>query len=212
VTVFNGDTIDKNIHNPWDHISRNPADILKMAGEALEPALAISDSYYFTKGTEAHTGQHQFFEDLLAKDLGCEEMEGGYAHHSLLMKLGDQVFDIRHHPESNSTRPWLLGSGAMRSSAIVQGYYFASNDRPPDWAIRNHVHHFEDSGRNRKPRALILPCWQAPSVWLQRIGMGALMPEFGMAYFVCKDGRVVEWDLIEVPVKRSRPMAPEMMR
>ncbi len=99
----------------------------------------------------------------------------------------------------------------MRSGKMVMDYYYDSGDRPPDWALRNHVHHFEDSGRNFRTRALFLPCWQAPGVWLQRIGLGAKMPEFGMAYFVCKDGRVVEWDLIEVPVKRSRPMAPEVM-
>ena len=212
VTVFNGDTVDKNIHDPWDHISHNPNDILKMAGEALEPGLAISDSFYFTKGTEAHTGKHQWFEDKLAQDLGCPDTGAGYAHHSILMRLGGEDFDIRHHTESNSTRSWTKGGGAMRSAKIVMDAYYDSGDKPPDWAIRNHVHHFEDSGRNFRTRALFIPCWQAPGPWIQRIGLGALMPQFGMAYFICKDNRVVEWDLIEVKVKRSRPMAPEVMK
>lgn len=210
VTVFNGDTVDKNKHDPWDRISHNPNDVLKMAGEALEPALAISDSYYFTKGTKAHT--EGWFEDKLAQDLGCPDTGNGYAHQSLLLSVGGQTYDIRHQTESNSTRPYTLGGGAMRSSEIVQSAYYKSGDKPPDWAVRNHVHHFEDGGRNRLTRAVFLPCWQAPSDFVHRIGLGVNMPEFGLGYWVCKDGLVVEWDLIEVPVKRSRPMAPEVMR
>jgi hypothetical protein len=211
ISVFNGDTVDKNKHDPWDAMCQNPTEILNMAVKALEPALDVSDSYYFTKGTEAHTGPHSWFEDELAKDLGCPQNGSGYAHPSLLLDVGGQIFDIRHHTESNSIRTWTKGAGAMRSAKLVQDYYLDSNDKPPDWALRNHVHHFEDSGRNRKPRALFLPCWQAPGSWIHRIGIGAKMPEFGLAYFVCKDGKAQKWDVVEVPVKRSRPMKPELM-
>lgn len=211
VAVFNGDSVDKNVHDPWDAICKNPTEILNMAVKTLTPALDVSDSFYFTKGTEAHTGRHGWFEDELAKDLGCPLNDAGYAHPSILMRLGGQVFDIRHHTESNSTRPWTKGGGAQRSAKMVWDYYRMSNDTPPDWAVRNHVHHFEDSGRNWSTRCLFLPCWQAPGPWLHRIGLGAKMPEFGLAYFVCKNGKVREWDIVEVKVKRSKPMQPEMM-
>jgi hypothetical protein len=210
ITVFNGDSVDKNKHDPWDVVSQNPADILHLAIKALTPALDVSDGWEFTRGTEAHTGKHQWFEDKLAQDLGAERNGHGYAHPSLFLIMGGETFDIRHHTESNSTRPWLRGSGALRSSAIIQANYLESNDKPPDWAIRNHVHHFEDSGRNRKPRALFLPCWQAPGSWLHRIGLGTKMPEFGLVYFVCQAGRVVDWDLLTVSVKRDKPHKPRI--
>jgi len=181
-TVFNGDTIDRNKHDPWDVVSQNPVDILDLAIKTLTPALDISDGWEFVRGTEAHTGNHSWFEDELAKDLGAEEHSYGYAHYSLLLKFGAQIFDIRHHTESNSIRPWTKGAGAMRSSKIVQDNYHDSNDKPPDWAIRNHVHHFEDSGLNRKPRAPFLPCWQAPAPLATKrikeaIKLGLVKPE-----------------------------------
>jgi len=209
-SVFNGDSVDRNKHDPWDAISANPADILHLAVKVLEPALDISDGWEFTRGTEAHVGKHQWFEDKLAADLGAERNGYGFAHPSLLLNVSGLIFDIRHHTESNSIRPWTKGAGAMRSSKIVQDYYLESNDRPPDWVVRNHVHHFEDSGRNRRPRAIFLPCWQAPGAWLHRIGLGTKMPEFGLVYFVCRGGRLVEWDLLTVEVKRSRPVKPRM--
>lgn len=211
VTVFNGDAVDRNKHDPWDHVAQHPEDIINMGVTALKPALDLSDGYYFIKGTEAHTSNHGWLEDALAKDLGCPETAHGYAYHSLLLQLGGQTFDIRHHTESNSTRPWTKGGGAQRSAKMVMDYYYESRDRPPDWAIRNHVHHFEDSGRNFLTRCLFLPCWQAPGPWIHRIGLGAKMAEFGMAYWVCKDGKLLEWDLITVPVKRSAPVSPEMI-
>ena len=211
IIVINGDSVDKNKHDTWDRISNNPVDIVDIAAKTLSPLLDLSDCWYIIKGTEAHTGKHGWLEDGLAKDLGAEKNGHGYAYSHKLLNIGGVIFDIRHHTESNSTRPWTKGGGAMRSAKMVQDYYYDSGDKPPDWAIRGHVHHFEDSGRNFRTRTIFLPSWQAPGHWIQRIGLGPKLPEFGMGYWVCKGGRVVEWDLLEVKVRRDKPQKPEVM-
>ena len=70
IVVFNGDIIETDAKSRGIPMAtRNKADLLTMAIEAIGPALEVSDLTYVIRGTQAHTGQAAEFEELLARDI-----------------------------------------------------------------------------------------------------------------------------------------------
>jgi len=210
--VLNGDSLDKNKHSPGEMLVHNDASIIANTVATVEPLLDIADFIYVVRGTPAHTGNGSHLEEILGKEIGAISPNPGaieqLRQHSwwhLDLEVGGTTFDIQHHAESSSTRPWLVGSGAMRIAKIVQDEYVKSGDIPPDVALRNHFHHWEDSGTNYKTRAFILLPWQGPTDFTHRLGMGSKMHPVGSIYFECHGKNDYQWQRFEYVPKRRKP-------
>jgi len=219
VTVFNGDSVDKNRHAPHELIDLNPNVIINTAIEVLEVPLAIADQWYVIRGTESHTGAGAWMEERLAKELSQSNYYGKgarpesrlgtsntwiYSWWKLYIDIGGVYFDIKHHPESTSMRTWTLGGGAMRIAKTVVDKYYASGDPPPHVAIRNHYHHWEDSGTNQPTQAFMLPAWQGPTDFTHRRSIDSEAHPVGGVYFTCRDNRYVPWDRLMYAPKRRK--------
>jgi len=211
VLVLNGDSVDKNKYAHDELMSLSDTVIQAMAIDAVQPAVDVADIVYVVRGTPAHTGQGSWYEDALGKAIGAVSPNpaafGEYKQHSwwhLYLELGGVTFDIHHRPESSSMRPWTRGAGAMRIAKIVMDEYIQSGDRPPDIALRNHFHHWEDSGTNQPTRAFMLPAWQGATDFTHYIGMGSKIHPVGGVYFTCRDGKYSPWEQVVYSPKRRK--------
>ena len=210
VAVLNGDSLDKNYHAPEEMLILNEAAIVANTVETVQPLVDIADLVYVVRGTPAHTGRGSVLEENLGKAIGAISPNPGAVEaqrqHSwwhLWLEIGGVTFDIQHHPESTSRTSWTIGGGALRIAKTVVDEYTKSKDMPPDVAIRNHNHHWEDSGTNHVTRAFMLPAWQGPTNFTHRIGMGAKVHPVGCIYFDCRD-KSYSWDRIMYSPKRRK--------
>lgn len=213
ILVVNGDTHEGDHHGTSLIITRNTATMLRLAVAVLEPALDIADRVYIIRGTPTHTGQGAWMEEELAEDIGAVPQNAEkeiYSWYHLSLEVGGVLFDIKHHPESVSRRPWTEGADSIRIAEMVQSAYVRTGDRIPDIAIRAHIHAWRDSGRmGHRVRVFGIPSWQGPTGFVYRIGSGnPKITEHGGMYFICKNGEYREY------VKSYRPIrdAPERFR
>lgn len=212
IAIFNGDSVDKNRFSKEELISHDPNDILLMAADALAPALDVADVWYVVRGTPVHTGEGSWLEEALARDIGAKpENENNHSWWSLNLHVNGVRFNVQHTPESNSTRPWTLGAGALRIAKIVMDNYYDTGDPPPHIVVRNHKHHWEDSGTNHFSRAFILPAWQGDTTFVHKIGIGAKLPLFGGVAFICHNNSPEKpYDVIQ-RTYRAKRKEPEII-
>lgn len=187
-TVMNGDVVDGDHHNTFQIITRNPADMMRLAIRVCEPIARRSERLFIIRGTESHVGGSGSWEEKIADDLGAvpDSARRTASWWHLMLDVEGVRFDIAHHT-SGGRLPWTYTNAAGKITSILRDTYLASGRPLPDVAIRSHLHRFADSGRGRKPRAFITPAWQLASAYVQRFSPGALA-DIGMLAFVCRDG------------------------
>jgi hypothetical protein len=220
IFVVNGDSVDTNRHAPHELIDLDPNVILNTAIEVLEPPMELADRWYIVRGTPSHTGRNCWLEERLAKELAQKPSSRNgarpqartgaentwiYSWWKVYLEVGGVTFDIMHRPESTSLRTWTLGGGAMRIAKTVVDKYQKTKNTPPDVALRNHFHHWEDSGTNFATRAFILPAWQGPSSYTMGRGIDPEGHEYGGIYFTCRDGVYRPFEPIVYMQKRREP-------
>lgn len=220
VFVVNGDSVDKNKHAPHELIDLDPNVILNTAIEVMEPPMELADWWYIVRGTPSHTGKGGWLEERLAKELAqTASYRNGvrpqaklgaentwiYSWWKLYLEIGGVTFDIMHRPESTSLRTWTIGGGSMRIAKTVVDKYQKTGNIPPNVAIRNHFHHWEDSGTNHATHAFILPAWQGPSSYTIGRGIDPEGHEYGGIYFICRDGKYRPFEPIVYMQKRREP-------
>jgi predicted phosphodiesterase len=204
VVVMNGDLLEKDEKNRTNQvISRNGADIVKMAEQTIEPVVEMANRLYFVRGTEAHVGQGAEMEEIVAADLGAEKDEerGTSSWWQIRRRFGGVQFDISHHTGMGS-RPWTEKNAANALAAMLVYEYSEWGERLPQVALRGHVHRVSDSGINFPIRALTMPCWTLATPYIHRMGAGNKMPHIGGFVFVCSGG---EYDFFPrvYPFKRE---------
>ena len=220
VFVANGDSVDKNKHAPHELIDLDPNVILNTAIEVLEPPLELADWWYIIRGTPSHAGKGSWLEERLAKELAQHpsykngarpqarigtENTWVYSWWKVYLEIGGVTVDIMHRPESTSLRTWTIGGGAMRIAKTVVDKYQKTGNIPPNVAIRNHFHHWEDSGTNHATHAFILPAWQGPSSYTIGRGIDPESHEYGGMYFTCRDEKYRPFEPIIYMQKRREP-------
>ena len=211
VLIVNGDAGDGDHHDTPQIITRNPTTQLRIAVDTLKPALDVADVIIIIRGTEVHVGKNAWIEEKLAEDIGafpCNDEMHSWWH--LYAEFGGVTFDVKHHPESGSMRPWTAGGEANRIAAILTYNYALSGMRPPDVAFRAHKHKFLDSGTTHPTRVFATPAWQFSTAFVHRIGAGGDPPRCGSVYLICRDGKYVP-DVIDYQVKRSKPVPVKVM-
>lgn len=206
VAILNGDLVDGNHHRTTQIITSNEADQLRLAVDVLQPVLDTADRLFIIRGTEAHAGQGAAREEAIARDVGAEESRWGTASWwHLYAEFGGVTFDVMHHGESGSMRPWTAGAGVNRIAAILVYEYARTGDAIPQVALRAHRHTFKDSGTSHPVRVFQTPPWQLTTAFGYRIGVGGKVADVGGLWFVCRKGEVTGWEAVTYRPKRAKP-------
>lgn len=189
--ILNGDIVDLDAKNrSGQMISTNPADILRMAKDTLDPLLSIADRFFMVRGTEAHTGLSAWAEEVLAREYGAvrEEETNRYAWWHLRAKFSGVKFDVAHHASMGSL-PWTYASAASRLVQLAKMEYYEWGETPPDVVVRSHQHRFAESGVTFSTRGVYTPCWQYANAYLYRLGKENNRPSIGGIVFICNNGK-----------------------
>jgi len=210
--VFVGDIIDMNVHSKGELISPyNATTAHEIAFDTLDPALKIVDKTFICRGTTAHVGGQGQLEEKLAKDIEAErdELLNTWSWYHLPLLADGVLFDIAHHPESGSNVEWTQGNAANRIAATIMLQYASSYDEFPQVVVRAHKHRRQISEKTHPVSVVCLPAWTLKSSFVYRIGKAAGLPDIGGAYFVCNDGKLIDWDLIDYKPKRRPPWSSD---
>jgi predicted phosphodiesterase len=189
ILIVNGDALEGDSKNrSYQLFSRNPATIIKIASETLEPLINKVPAVYFVRGTSAHVGKSGNMEELLANDFdNSVEIDGRKSHWSLNLIVDGVRISAAHHTNMGGL-PWTRPNAANALAAKIQFQYSQDREEPPDIAIRGHVHRWADSHEAYRTRALVLPCWTLATEFIHRIAPDTL-PECGAAIITCDKGK-----------------------
>ena len=187
--VINGDLNDLNVHDGTGLITKNRSDIIRMTVDALEPVMA-ADHIFIIRGTEAHVGRRANLEEEVAKDLNTEPDAQAGTHSWWWLKLNAAgvLFDIAHHPQTFSRRPWTLDAAPNRHAAIIRDEYQERGEKVPDVAVRAHVHKYVPGNRRLKPQFFYCFPWLLTTAHARRLG-ATEFETIGGLVFTCQDSQ-----------------------
>ena len=206
--VFNGDIADKDRHRGVQVVTRNEATITKLTLAALDPALPVCDSLFFTRGTPAHTGKSSYLEEWLAEDLEAvqDDETGNHSWWELPIDVNGVYFHIAHHRRTTRL-PWTMGGAANRLAAHLVYEYAKCNERRPDVVIRSHGHTVDESSITHPIKVIFTPAWQLRTEFTRRIALESLS-DIGGLVFICRDNGYT-WQWIgkdSYQIKRRQPI------
>jgi hypothetical protein len=188
--VFNGDIADLDSKKRSSQmVSRNPATILRMTRETLEPITELADRIFVIRGTEAHVGSSGWIEEMLAESLGAEPNKefGQASWWHLRAEFSGVKFDIAHHTSMGSL-PYTYPNSMTRLIQVTRLNYLEWGEQPPDVIVRAHNHRHVDTGTTFSTRGVNLPAWQFQNSYLYRLGKENDRPHIGASLFVCDNG------------------------
>jgi len=203
-----GDAVenDTKARSPQVLITQNPADALRMAADdVLTPKLSLLDALLFIGGTEAHTGQGAWCEEVIAQDYDHTIRDEGrnaamWPH--FYGKFGGVSFDIAHHASMGGVRRGLAGAAGRLAYDVMTAYILDWQLPPPQLVLRAHNHRRADSGLTHATRAYMLGCFQYKTAYSHRINKGFEMPNLGGVVILCERG---EYQLHPIVVNPRKP-------
>ena len=202
--VFNGDLVEGLHHRTTQLVTHNEETQLAMALQLLEPVARLADHLFVVRGTEAHTGPSAQWEEHLADDLSAERdtvgLTASWWH--LPLTVGGVAFDICHHPQTSSRRPWTLDQAASRQASITWAEYHEMGQKPPDVVARSHLHVF-GRGWSRESLGVFCPSWQLSTAFGRRLGAGRKIQPIGGLIFQCQNQHYRWYDKRYKPIPRK---------
>lgn len=210
--LLNGDLVDGWHHQTHQTVSVQNSPMARIFMHMWDrgPGNIGWDSVRITRGTESHVGKGGEREEGIARVLStdrgepivCDPSTGTRTSYWHRFEIDGVRIDARHH-----------GRAGMRShtkDAYVRTYaqdiwlsHVRDGERPPDLAIRSHLHQFGDSGVMHKmpTRLVMLPAWQHLTSFGHRITIEEL-GEIGLVLFYIEDGVVWDVDAQLKPLER----------
>ena len=202
-TIFNGDLVEadskKRSHQT---ITRNKADLTRIATETIAPLVDISTRAFFIRGTEAHVGKSAQYEEEIAADcsIAVKSSETVTSWWSLYADIGGVCFDISHHGRIGSL-PWNraapLGQMAIRTLLAYAGR------RVPNVLVRSHNHRYASTHDNYPVTVISTPAWQLATEYTHRLGIPE-PADIGGIIFTIENGAYTWQKMIFTP----RPAKP----
>lgn len=185
--VVNGDAIDGVHHGSKTQISHNFNDQLNIAESVLRPIVDLCEGrFYMTRGTEAHVGKSQEFEEMLARRLGAVPNDDGIACRSeLWLMVGGDSGALCHllHHIGTSASPIYENTALRREmvDSIVESARWG--DRFPDVIVRSHRHRYnKDEFATHRGMGICVttPGWQLKTPFTFKVASARLsQPTFG---------------------------------
>ena len=209
--IFDGDMVDIDAKNrSGQMVSRNPVTILASASMVLKPITDLADQIFFIRGTEAHTGNSGWLEELLAQHYNKtvpDEITGNYSWNHLRAEFSGVKLDIAHHM-SMGNLPWTYPNAMARVVQETRLNYLEWQEQPPDIVVRAHRHQHVDTGTTFSTRGVALPCWQWLTTYLYRLGKENAKPHIGGSVLICDNGNYQYMPFIYQP--RRTPVWKKM--
>lgn len=209
--ILNGDLVD-GIHHRSPQVAPLVGQHFRMAHELLKrgPLRFGIDAIHVIRGTESHVGRSGELEEGIARRLRAEGEPtvedpdtGQVSSFWRVINIEGVLLDVRHHGRQGR-RAHTRGPYERWYAQDIELEYRLDGERPPDIALRSHLHKFGDSGKRHrwKTRLINLPCWQAMTAYAHKVAIESLA-DIGMVILVIEDGRLHE----PVPVlfKPDRP-------
>ena len=190
--VFGGDIPELDTKFRTQQIYTRNEDVIKeMVAETIAPILDVADREFIVLGTLAHVGR---MEQMIAADIENPEPE---IHPDTEKPYGYKwwincegiTFLIQHHGKLGRL-PWTRANALNQKSTRLRLQYA----NPPDIFIQAHNHQFDTSSKRRKPYVIAAPCMKLPGEFEERID--ADETDYGGLYFVCKDRKLIDWDVM----------------
>jgi 3',5'-cyclic AMP phosphodiesterase CpdA len=189
VLIINGDTLEGDTKKrSYQLITRNPATIVGIGSETLEPLVSKVPAVYFIRGTGAHGGKSGFLEEDLARDFdNSVKVRNNFSHWSLNVIADGVRISAAHHATMGGL-PWTKANAANALAARIQFQYSQDGERAPDIVLRGHVHRWGDSYDAYRTRAIVTPCWSLATEHIHKIAPDTL-PECGAVFITCDAGK-----------------------
>jgi hypothetical protein len=143
-------------------------------------------------------------EDILCKDIKAEKHPDTKKRiaHRWWINCEGYNFLIQHHGKFGRL-PWTRANALNQKSARLRLQY----PKPPDIFIQAHNHQFDTSSKRFKPYVIAAPCMKLPGDFEERIDVDET--DYGSLYFVCKDGKLIDWDAMLSEPKGLTKWQPE---
>lgn len=187
--VVNGEGVDGIHHGTTQLMCYREAEQVSHAVRVMRPIAEDADFLFWLRGTEAHSGKLGQWDEDIADRLGAvpDEDRNTASWWHLPLEVERATFDIMHHPQTFSRRPWTMDSAAARQASITWDEYHEIGEQPPDVVIRSHVHQFAKGWRDDTFCAFTPP-WQLTTGFGRRLGTGRRVTPLGGLVFQCQDG------------------------
>lgn len=210
--LLNGDLVDGWHHQTHQTVSVQNSPMMRTFMKLWDrgPAHVGWDSIRITRGTESHVGKGGEREEGLARLLRSDRGEpivldpdtGNRTSYWHRFEIDGVRVDARHHGRAGQ-RSHTKGPYARWYAQDIWLAHVRDQERPPDLAVRSHLHQFGDSGKIHKipTRLLMLPAWQHLTAFGHRIAIEEL-GETGMVVVFIEDGEVIEIEPLLRPLVR----------
>jgi hypothetical protein len=200
--LLNGDMVDGNHHGTPQIVSPLESLHIRIVHKCLElgPLKLDLDGLHVVRGTSSHVGAAGTLEEGLARVLREEGYPvvmdpdtGNATSYWRRLDVGGLLVDAKHHGRMGQRRH-TRGSYLRLYAQDIQDEYTDDGERPPDVAVRAHLHTYGDSGRDHKmvTRVVALPCWQLGTEYSYRRAYERLT-DIGAAALIVRDGQ----DIVE---------------
>ena len=190
--IFDGDIVDIDAKNrSGQMLSRNPSVVKKAATMVIDPMVELADKVFFIRGTEAHTGNSGWMEELLAEHYTKtvrDGLTGNYSWNHLRAEFSGVKLDVAHHV-SMGTLPWTYANAAAKLVQVTKYEYMEWGETPPDIVVRAHRHQHAETGTTFSTRGVCLPGWQWLTTYLYRLGKENTKPHIGGSIVLCDNGQ-----------------------
>jgi len=181
VVVCNGDVVDGNHHGTTQILSGNPNAQAAVVNEILRVPLSLGPSaLLFIRGTEAHVGQSAAQEERIADGLRrdgrpiiADPDTGAASWWKRTLDIQGVHIEFAHHGKIG-TRPSTKMTAVYSQAFDVWTEHNLRGERPPDLALRSHMHRFADTGKAYPTRLIQMPAWQLATSYVHRIAPNSL--------------------------------------
>lgn len=213
VSVFPGDSLDRNRHATFERVSENPIDIFRLSEQVYKPASSISDVTVLLRGTAVHTGLGGWLEEELGERLGTarDPETGQYAWWYARLGIEELLCEFCHAPTTTGYLPHTESAAPGRMSFMIRSRCAERDERVPDMVFFGHTHNFNESGIAKRPRVFYCPGWQLPYDWVLSTGKGLYPKDIGGLYFII-EGKEVEVFPFLLTVERKKQWSIQTLK
>lgn len=217
IVIHAGDAIEGVHHGTKQLVTWHKDEQARIHIDAMEHGLNLAgfnekkgDLLFYLLGTETHNGTK---EDGIARDLGAipfikptqeDGKDGTFVWREIKKTIAEIPFDIAHHGVTPGTRQWTKGNVVRSVLASMYLECLEENLKLPRYWIRAHRHTWIEpqrySGNNGTVEGFLLPCFQAPTKFVDKIKSWNLVTNIGMLYFDLPN----EWHCPRIKVKQPQ--------
>lgn len=211
-----GDLTDGDHHRTHQIVSNDQGLHIQIAADVLMGGMLELPfaTVHAVRGTPSHVGKASGLEKSVMGRLAREGEKrivrdprtDSYVWPFVYAEFDGLLFDVRHHGRAGQREHTRKSYSALYANDIWMSHKLEGR-RPPDIAVRAHLHKFIDSGPDHRgvTRAIQLPCWQLHTEWTRRISIET-MPDIGGVVILIDDGRVHVEPLLYRPEPDPQPI------